>query len=218
MSDTIHLLIHEFALYFSLTQNKTTHISGPIGRDVGLALTFPICCMIAHGLKGQQDANQSIDNYVNSIIDTYFERMVKAGKTTDEQAKILRNVVGTCGMFIFIVFYVIEAQISVAPVDTEHKAWHRDTNGLLGLKLMRLGFDTDAYPISTGYVEIRELFNSLREEVVSSAHGVFASLGRKKQTRKSSMLRAMNRRISDTEMLYAAEEAVKRFSLSLLKE
>ena len=63
-----------------------------------------------------------------------------------------------------------------------------------------------------------ELFNSLREEVVSSAHGVFASLGRKKQTRKSSMLRAMNRRISDTEMLYAAEEAVKRFSLSVLKE
>jgi hypothetical protein len=174
--------------------------------------------MIAHGLKGQQDANQSIDNYVNSIIDTYFERMVKAGKTAEEQAKILRNVVGTCGMFIYEVFYVIEAQISNAPVDTEHKAWHRDTNGILGLKLMRLGFDTDAYPVSTGYIEIRELFDSLREEEVSNAYGLFASLGRTKQSRKFSMLRAMNRRISDTEMLYAVEEAVKRFSLSVLKE
>jgi hypothetical protein len=214
MNLLFNFLIHEtYQLHFF-----TSH-SGPIGRDVGLALSFPICCMIAHGLKGQQDANQSIDNYINSIIDVYFDRMVEAGKTNEEQAKILRNVVGTCGMFIFKVFYVITSQqISVAPVDTEHKAWHRDTNGLLGLKLMRLGFDTDAYPISIGYVELRELFNSLREEVVSSAHGVFASLGRKKQTRKSSMLRAMNRRISDTEMLYAAEEAVKRFSLSVLKE
>jgi hypothetical protein len=205
-------------LLFHILLHKTKQCSGPIGRDLGLALTFPICCMIAHGLKGQQDANQSIDNYVNSIIDTYFDRMVKAGKTAEEQAKILRNVVGTCGMFIYEVFYVIEAQISNAPVDTEHKAWHRDTNGILGLKLMRLGFDTDAYPVSTGYIEIRELFDSLREEEVSNAYGLFASLGRTKQSRKFSMLRAMNRRISDTEMLYAVEEAVKRFSLSVLKE
>ena len=83
---------------------------------------------------------------------------------------------------------------------------------------MRLSFDTDVYPVSTGSVEIRGLFDSLREEEVSSAHRVFASMGRKKQSRKSSMLRAMNRRVSDTEMLYMAAEAMKRFSLSALME
>ena len=47
---------------------------------------------------------------------------------------------------------------------------------------------------------------------------VFASMGRKKQSRKCLMFCAMNHHVSDTEMMHMAAEALKRFSLSALRE
>jgi len=187
-------------------------MAGPIGRDIGLALPFPIGCMIAHGLKGQWE--ESIEVYINSLIDTYCSRMVEAGKTTDEIANILRNMVGICGWFMYLPFYILNIQDTAFPVDAEYKSRHHDALGILGLKFMRLGFDTDYMPDTAGAVEIRALFNSLLKEEVDNAQQLFASRGRKMQSRKSSMLRTMNRRLSDTEMFYLAHESMKRFSIS----
>ena len=167
--------------------------------------------MIAHGMKGQWEANRSIEVYINSLLDTYCSRMVEAGKTTEDMAKILRNIVGTCGMFMYLAFYILGVH-DTFPVDAENKSRHRHALGVLGLKFMRLSHDTDNFPDSAGPVEIRGLFNALRKEEVDDAHQLFASMGRKMQPRKSSMMRAMNRRLSDTEMLYHALESMRRLS------
>ena len=168
--------------------------------------------MIAHGMKGQSEANQSIEVFVNSLLDTYCSRMVEAGKTAKEMANVLRNIVGTCGMFLYLPYYMLYVH-DTFPVDAENKSRHHDALGILGLKLMRIAYDTDYIPDSTGADEIRGLFDSLRGEEVDKAQKLFASRGRKMQSRKSSMLRAMNRRLSDTEMLYAAHESMRRLSI-----
>jgi len=187
-------------------------MAGPIGRDIGLALTFPIGCMIAHGMKGQWE--ESIEVYINSLIDKYCSRMVDAGKTTKEMANILRNIVGNCGWFMYLPFYILNVH-DTFPVDAEYKSRHHDALGILGLKMMRLAYDTDYIPDSSGAVEIRGLFDSLRKEEVDNAQQLFASKrGRKMQSRKSSMLCAMNRRLSDTEMFYLAHESMRRLSIS----
>lgn len=188
-------------------------MAGPIGRDIGLAITFPLSCMIAHGLKGQVGAIQSIEVFINSLLDTYCSRMVEAGKTTKEMAKIMRNIVGTLGMFEYLAYYILRVP-HYAPVDAQDKERHYDSVGILGLKLMRLGFDTDYVPESTGVAEIRAEFDSLRGAEMNAAHQVFASTKRKMQPRKMSMLRTMNRRISDTEFLYAANESMRMLSIS----
>ena len=41
---------------------------GPQGRDIGLALSFPIGCLICFGLNGQIEANESIEVYITSLL------------------------------------------------------------------------------------------------------------------------------------------------------
>jgi hypothetical protein len=43
----------------------------------------------------------------------------------------------------------------------------RDSLGVLGLKLMRLSYDNDHVPASTGLDEVRKTFNSLLQEEVT---------------------------------------------------
>ena len=165
--------------------------------------------MIAHGMKGLWE--ESIEVFINSLLDTYCSRMVEAGKTTVEMANILRNVVGTCGHILYMPYYVLHVH-DTFPVDAENKSRHHDALGILGLKLMCLAYDPDYN--SAGAVDIRRLFDSLRKEEVEKALQLFTSKGRKMQSRKSSMLRAMNRRLSDTDMLYLANESMRRLSVS----
>ncbi|KAL3822243.1 hypothetical protein ACHAXA_005876 [Cyclostephanos tholiformis] len=126
--------------------------------------------------------------------------MVEARKTTEEIANILRNIVSTRGMFMYLVYYILNIQ-NTAPVDAENKRLHHDTQGILCLKFMCLAYDSDYIPDSAKADEIHELFDSLVKEEVHNAQRLFESRVRRMQSRKSSMLRAMNRRLSDTEML-----------------
>lgn len=187
-------------------------MAGPIGRDIGLAMSFPIGCMIAHAMDGHSEANESIEIYINTLIDTYCSKMTDAGKTEKEMAGILRNIVGWCGWFSYLGFYVLNVQDSFPVESEENKKILHDTNGIIGMKLLRLAYDNDYVAVSTGFDDIRKIFNSLREEEVTRAQNVFTSRKRRMQPRKSSMLRATNRRLSDTEMLSLAAESVKRFS------
>ncbi len=91
--------------------------------------------MIAHGMKGQWEADQSIEVYINSLLDTYRSRMVEARKTTEDMAKILRSIVGTCGMFMY--FYIMVMGVhDTFPVDAKNKSCHHHALGVLGLKFV----------------------------------------------------------------------------------
>jgi hypothetical protein len=78
-------------------------------------MSFPIGCMIAHGMRGQWEANQSIEVYINSLLDTYRSRMVEARKTTEDTAKILRSIVGTCGLFMYFTLWAFTTPSLVTP-------------------------------------------------------------------------------------------------------
>eukprot|EP01083_Nonionella_stella_P110665 324012_1 len=230
-------------------------MAGPMGRDVGLALSFPIACMVGHALSGNMDANESILAHINSLIDNYLSRMEEAGgKTQDEMAAILKNIAGWCGWFQYLVFYVMGVQDTYpGNEDPAIKSRVMDSSGILGLKLMRVAYDDDCVPASDDVNEIRGVIGSLIEEEVTRAQyafasgsskrkdcvpasadvneirGVigslieeevtraqyaFASGSSKRKPRKSSILRASNRRLSDTEMLYVAAESVRRLSIA----
>ena len=195
-------------------------MAGPKGRDIGLALSFPIGCMLAHGLNGQPEANESIELFINSLIDSYLECMKDSGKTEDELAAILRNIIGWSGWFQYLAFYMLGVQMEFFPVETEEKTGRmKDAVGLLGLKFLRLSYDTDYLPADAGIDEIRKMFNTLLDEEVVRAQDMWASFRRKKQPRKSSIFRGTNRRVSDTTgMLMHAAESVRNLSLSTVED
>jgi len=189
-------------------------MAGPIGRDIGLAMSFPICCMIGHALVGHSDANESIEIYINTLIDSYLSKMRDAGKTEKEMASILRNIAGWCGWFCYLVFYVLDVQNCFPAESEETKRLHRDANGVLGMKLLRLAFDNEYVPASARLKDIRNTIETLVDDEVTCAQHAFAPRIHRMQPRKSSMLRAANRRLSDTEILHQAAESIKRFSIT----
>mmetsp|Transcript_1950 Transcript_1950/g.4587 ORF Transcript_1950/g.4587 Transcript_1950/m.4587 type:complete len:513 (+) Transcript_1950:316-1854(+) len=187
---------------------------GPIGRDIGVSLGLPVSYMIYHALSGNLDANESIEAHINALLDTYCSRMVEAGKTPEDMAAILREIAGWCGWGQYTCNYVL-SMLDFFPMGCEEsKRYLRDALGVLGLKLMRLSYDTEYVPVSTGVEEIRMKFNSLWQEEVARAHDMFTSGARKIQARKNSILRASNRRFSDTEAVYSAAESMKMIFVS----
>ncbi|KAL3782952.1 hypothetical protein ACHAW5_002733 [Stephanodiscus triporus] len=145
-------------------------MAGPIGKDVGSALSFPIGCMIAHGMNGRLDANVCIDKYVNTLLDTYLSQIEVDGKTVEQVVATLRNIFGWCGRFLYFVYYVRndQEQGRLFPVYSDlSKERLRDSLGVLGLKLMRLSYDNDHVPASTSLDEVRKTFNSLLQEEVT---------------------------------------------------
>jgi hypothetical protein len=174
---------------------------GPRGLDVGVLLSYPIMCQIAHGINGHTDSIESIKTFIVTLLDSYEERLAEAGKTPAEISDILRSVVGWCGCFHFQVYYFLRAFLDTVPVNSEEdRELVRDITGILGLKLTRLCYDHDFLAEGASSEEVRQKFMSLvDEEVTGTAHLILGSK-RRMQTRKSSMLRTNNRRVSDAAM------------------
>ena len=186
-------------------------MAGPIGKDCGLCLAFPVGCMIAHALMGHSEVNLSIESFINTLIDTYSSEMKEAGKSDNDIATIVRNIFGWSGWFLYFAFYILD--VFPFPVESEaSKTRLRDALGVLGFKLMHLSYDTDYVPASATDHDLRKIFKSLWEEEVARAQDVFAAGRRRRQPRKSSIWRTTNRRLSGTEMFYLAAE--KRLSVA----
>ncbi|KAL7530920.1 hypothetical protein ACHAXR_009503 [Thalassiosira sp. AJA248-18] len=184
-------------------------MAGPHGRDVGLALSFPIGCMVAHALGGHLGANESINAFIVSLLDSYATCMSEAGKTPEEVALIIRNVTGWAGWFQFLGFYFLDVQMENFPCETEHdRKYVKDAMGTLGVNLLRLSYDTDYFPEGVTTEDVKEMFLSLVEQEVTNTAQERLMRRRRRQPRKSSMLRATNRRVSDAMLNFMAADEV----------
>eukprot|EP00581_Thalassiosira_minuscula_P005570 CAMPEP_0183735376 /NCGR_PEP_ID=MMETSP0737-20130205/46467_1 /TAXON_ID=385413 /ORGANISM="Thalassiosira miniscula, Strain CCMP1093" /LENGTH=577 /DNA_ID=CAMNT_0025969101 /DNA_START=66 /DNA_END=1796 /DNA_ORIENTATION=- len=188
-------------------------MAGPIGKDIGLALAYPIGCMIAHALNGHADANASIETFINTLMDTYCAKMTEAGKTPKEIDAIVRNIVGWTGWFQYFTFYIMDVFPFPAESDAS-KLRLRDALGVLGFKLLRLSYDREYVAASASAKDIRRIFNSLWGEEIKRGKDAFAAGRGRRQPRKSSIWRTTSRRLSATEMLYlTAERRVSKASI-----
>jgi hypothetical protein len=97
-----------------------------------------------------------------------------------------------------VAFHLQDGFLGEAPGAENKKAreYIRDSMGLLGLKLMRMSYDTEYVPESTNLTELTLLFNALVDEELMQAY-VSSGPKRRVQPRKSSLLRISNRRVSD---------------------
>ena len=140
-------------------------IAGSKGRDLGWAISFPISCMVTHALNGHIESNESIELHIKTLIDTYLSRMADSGNNPSELAAILRTGVGWTGWFMFLIFYMLGFMTEFLPVESKvSKDRVIDSMGVLGMKLLRVGYDTNYISESASVDEIRKVFNFLVEE------------------------------------------------------
>eukprot|EP00804_Cyclotella_cryptica_P027295 CCRYP_014385-RA/>CCRYP_014385-RA protein AED:0.39 eAED:-0.67 QI:0/0/0/1/0/0/2/0/468 len=190
-------------------------MAGPMGRDVGLALSFPIACLIAHGINSSK--TESINEYITSLLDCYCSRMVELGKTENEITALYRNIIGWSGYFQFGAFYFANCFVDFFPVqNARDREYVRDAMGILGLKLMRFSFDPLYLPKSTNIDQMKVFFRELLEDEVSRADFSLTTTDTEKKPRMSSSLRAADRRLSDAMVNFATTDL--QISLSFFNE
>lgn len=171
---------------------------GPFGRDAGLVLSWPLVCMVSHALKNtESNANIQIRRFIETFLTCYLSEM-STGKTAQEMACMYRRCFGWAGLFMVAVFYLNDGFVGEAPGAENKKArdYIRDSMGVLGLKMMRVCYDTEYVPETTTLNELTIMFNTLVEEELTQAYAI-STPKRKVQPRKSSLLRLSNRRVSD---------------------
>ena len=78
---------------------------------------------------------------------------------------------------MFLALYILNVHDAFPIKSVESKRRHRDAVGILGLKFMRLAYDTGFAPNFLVMLENRELFDSMSLEEVDSARYLFASGG-----------------------------------------
>ena len=171
---------------------------GPFGRDAGLVLAWPLACMVAHALKNtESNANIQIRHFMETFLKCYLSEM-SSGRTAKEMTSMYKRCFGWAGLFMVGVFYLSDGFIGEAPGAENKKSreYIRDAMGVLGLKLMRVCYDTEYVPESTSLAELTLLFNALVDEELTQAYAL-PTPKRRVQPRKSSLLRISNRRVSD---------------------
>lgn len=184
---------------------------GPIGRDIGLAMSFPFVCALTHALNGHLAPVDSIVSYINTLLDVYLKQMKDSGKSDDELASIIRTIFGQSGAFLYLCFYFIKVQDIFPSQSDDDKVMIQETAGVLGLKFIHFAFG-DTSNATSG--ELRAKFMIFYDEEMARMNDVFKSRKQKMRTRKSSLFRAESRRFSDASMMVLGAESARRLSIS----
>ncbi|KAL9186477.1 hypothetical protein ACHAXT_005715 [Thalassiosira profunda] len=187
-----------------------TCFAGPQGKDLGAALAGAIGCLVGHGL-GRGIVEESIKYYIMDLMAFYFSRMRRAGKTEVEIAHMVRNAAGWAGWTQFVVFYFLGVQLDSFGVEGPSlQKYVRDAMGVLGLKLMRFGYDHEAASPYANSKEALNEFTGLYMEEVYRAVTDRETNKRRFLPRRSSILRNKSRRVSDAALHLLATDSVAR--------
>jgi hypothetical protein len=146
---------------------------GPIGSDIGTAMSFPIACILSHALNGNLSPQQSIEAYIDSLWNQYHTLMTKAGKTAEQMATIHRVIIRWCGWFNYWTIYFCVRFPVYFPAEKEDQNTVKDVTGLLGLKMMRLSYDE-----TVGDDELYDKFREMWSEEVQIAREEGVAKGR----------------------------------------
>jgi len=118
---------------------------GPIGRDVGLILGWPIACVIWHASQGREDEATKILDFVMKFYDEYESCMRRIGAKVDAFITVVfRNVMAWAGWFLCINVCVYGSY--AGKFDFQEESYEEEffivmeSVGVVGLQLMRWGF------------------------------------------------------------------------------
>jgi thiamine kinase-like enzyme len=164
--------------------------AGPHGIDVGIVMTWPVACMVAHTLSGKEDACEDVATFLESFLSSYLSKMMEGGLTQEDLTILYRRSVAWCGWFCFSAFHVGGCFIDASPC--EDKEYIRDAMGVIGLQAARF-YDYAYLPESTPLDELKDLFRSLVNVELKRAKSVFTSSKRRRQSRKCSLDAALMR-------------------------
>jgi len=173
-------------------------MAGPLGRDIGLTMCFPIACIIAHAYNGHKEVADSILDVLDLLWSEYALALKAEGQKDEECLRAAyRCCIGWSGYFLYVINYLLGIQVAFLPLEENVGDIEKvkESLGYLGLQLMRMGFgeDDDAASLAV----LRTMFRS----TVTMEVGHQLASKRPRYNRRTSILRASGRRVSDANLL-----------------
>ena len=177
--------------------------TGPIGRDIGWMLAFPMACALAHTVNGDKASTDQIISFIDSVWETYSSSINLDGKDLS-LAGLYRRVLGYCGV-IAAKNAKLGFHMDYLPIDKEASsdlARVKDSLGVVALDAIEIGFLNAMEGASLE--ELRQRFmNTVQNEL-----DFLSPADESKSFKKSSTLRATGRRVSDAHSYFSiASEA-----------
>ena len=165
---------------------------GPIAIDLGFIHPFPIACVLAHAMNGEMSSSDNIIKFLDTLWDEYSSTV----QTERELSDIYRTMVSFIGV-ILIVYYKFGFHLEFLPLDEDNVEGLnkvKESMGVLGMKFLSWGFGCNEEEDMTTLPEMRKKFKDAVAEEVQLLSPIKKMRGR---NRRSSMLRASGRRVSD---------------------
>jgi 5-methylthioribose kinase len=147
--------------------------AGPIGRDLGTFYPFLLGCALAHALSGNWEGTYNLLEAVDLIWEEYSSGLRKEGKSQEFVDYAFQSVLGWCGRFMFLGFFTAGTHVADFPVDNKaDRAILLDAIGVLGLKLMLLGFDKKCDDITSDFHQLfkNTIWTEIESTITLKAH------------------------------------------------
>lgn len=176
---------------------------GPIGRDIGLAWTWPLSCLLAHSLLGNDEAKSNISEAMDVLWNEYAHILRSKGKDEEFLRHTYRNSIAWLGWFVLYVHYANGAQTEFLPIENVPEIDRRElfqSIGVASLKLFELGFSTTGYYDDLTLDDLREEMNLILAEEIDYLDLIGKFKTKNLETHRHSKLRLSandGRRISD---------------------
>lgn len=180
--------------------------AGPVGRDLGIMCAFPIACSLAHAISGHPDGAYDCVRFVETYLDSYVDKR----RDTEDEARVVemyRNGLGWCGVFMSFMC-LLDIHLEFLPLSATSKDMDivRDSLGVITLKLLRLGYSPCTASLTLP--ELRAEFQSAYDDEIKYVQTTPEGR-RPSRTRRSSMLRASGKVVSDAGNHVVASRTLK---------
>jgi len=203
-----------------------TAICGPAGKDAGIFMAFPSACTLCLAVQGYTAESFHLLDCALDFWTTYSKAISTSDRKTEAHnlPNLCRVALGTLGANLLFNLYMLGVLADTLPLNgvSEPDAKRvRSSIGLVGLKLLLLAFGKDDNPIqievegeeaapTTDTVEgLIAYYKSAISQHIEILSESTTNMGNKLRRAKSSFLRSIRRRVSDSS---GFEEATSRIS------
>mmetsp|Transcript_24571 Transcript_24571/g.41781 ORF Transcript_24571/g.41781 Transcript_24571/m.41781 type:complete len:324 (-) Transcript_24571:101-1072(-) len=138
-------------------------VAGPTGRDLGLMFPWPLMSSVAHGRNRDWDKARHVMDTLHKIWECYSEALKQNGKSPDFVEKTYQSILGWTGWFMLLAHHLFPLQSEYLPSYREVAGRDDDlidAAGVLGLKLLELGFGQATNTIDVLQKELNRLIET----------------------------------------------------------
>lgn len=182
--------------------------AGPIGQDAGWFQSFPVAGVLYQAVHGRPEVGQKMFGQLEAFWKEYESTLRANGKDDDEYIRqVYLNSFAWNAFFLGNVYYLVGGHVLLFPLDElagDEQAMFKGSYGYVGLRLLDAAFGKESPVKDYSLPQLQAFYKDIVMTEIAELSAARAKNQRKASPRRSSVLRASGRRMSDAGAIEAA--------------